>query len=67
MMHASFSVKICTAIVSYYRPTNTNEETDITFYSKLSTLICLIPKHNIPIIVGDKNVQIGKDGNIKSC
>ena len=53
-------------IVSCYLPNNTREETDITtFDDELSSLACYIPKHNILIINGDMNAQIGKDENNK--
>ena len=53
-------------IVTCYSPTNASGEMDITtFYDRLSSLIQYIAKHNIIIIGGDMNVQIGKDENNK--
>ena len=54
------------AIISCYDPTNVSEETDlITFYNKLSSLVCSISKYNILIIGGNMNAQIGKNVNHK--
>ena len=35
----------------------------ITFYGELSSLISCIPEHNVQIIGGDTNAQIGEDEN----
>ena len=49
-----------------YSPTNVSEETElIDFYDELSSLVLCIPKHNIIVIGGDMNAQIGKSGNNK--
>ena len=53
-------------IISCYIPTNVSEETDlIVFYNELSTLVPRFPKHNVLIIGGDMNAQIGKNVNNK--
>ena len=66
MMVATFNGNHRTIIICY-SPTNVNEETDlIAFYNKLSALVCSIPKHNVLIISGDMNAQIGKNDNHKS-
>ena len=53
-------------IISCYSSINVSEETDlINFYYELSSLVCCIPKHNILIIGGDMNAQIGKNINYK--
>ena len=47
-------------------PTNVSEETElVTFYDELSSLVRSIPKHNMLVIGGDMNAQIGKNGNNK--
>ena len=47
----------CTTIIS-----NANDETDIIiFCHDLSSLVQHIPKHNVLIIGGDMNVQIGNN------
>ena len=66
MMVATFNDNPSATIISCYNPTNVSEETDlIAFYNKLSSLIRNIPKHNILIISGDMNAQIGKNINDK--
>ena len=65
MMIATFNGNPSTTIICY-SPTNVSEETDaITFYNKLSSLVRSIQKHNVLIIGGDMNAQIGKDVNSK--
>ena len=62
MIVATSNSNTSTTIISCYSSTNPSEETDlITLYNKLSSLVSSIPKHNIPIISGDMNAQIGKD------
>ena len=47
--------------------TNVSQETDlITLFTELTSLVSSIPKHNILVIGGDTNVQIGKNVNAKS-
>ena len=42
-------------------PTNVSEETElVAFYDELSSLVRSIPKHNVLVIGGDMNAQIGK-------
>ena len=54
-----------TTIISYYSPTNVSEETDpIACYNELPSLVRSIPKHNVLVIGGDMNTQIGK--NVKN-
>ena len=66
MIVAPFNGKPNATIISCYSPTNVSEETDvITFYNELSTLVRSIPKHNVLIIGGDMNPQIGKNVNKK--
>ena len=64
MMVATFNRNPSITIISFYRPTNVSEETDlIVFFNELSSLVCNIPKHNVLIIGGDKNAKIGKNVN----
>ena len=61
-MVATFNGNPSTTIISCDSPTNVSEETDlIAFYNELSSLVRCIPKHNILIIGGDMNAQIGKN------
>ena len=53
------------ATCSQQPPVNTNpsEETEITtFYSRQSSIVRHITKHNVRIIGRDMNAQIGKNG-----
>ena len=62
MMVATFNGNPSVTIISCYNPTNASEETDlIAFYNELSSLVRSIPKHNVLVIVGDINAQIGKN------
>ena len=64
MMTATFNGNPRITIISCYSPTNVSEETELdAFYDELSSLVCSIPKHNILVIGGDMNAQIGKNGN----
>ena len=66
MMAVTFNSNPKATIISCYSPTNVSEETElVTFYEELSSLVCSIPKHNLLIIGGDMNAQIGKNGNNK--
>ena len=66
MMAATFNGNPRATIISCYNPTNVSEETElITFYDELSSLVRRIPKHNMLVIGGDMNAQIGKNGNNK--
>ena len=65
-MVATFNGNPRATIVSCYSPTNVSEENEIvTFYDELSSLVRSIPKHNMLVIGGDMNAQIGKNGNNK--
>ena len=65
-MVATFNGNSSATIISCYSPTNVSEETElVTFYDMLSSLVRSIPKHNVLIICGDLNAQIGKNGNHK--
>ena len=66
MMAASFNGNPKATIISCYSPTNVSEETEhVTFYEELSSLMRSIPKHNLLVIGGDMNAQIGKNRNNK--
>ena len=61
MMAATFNGNPIATIISCYSATNVSEETAlVTFSDELSSLVCSIPKHNMLVIGGDMNVQIGK-------
>ena len=65
-MVATFNGNPRATIISCYSPTNISEETElITFYDELSSLARSIPKHNLLVIGGDVNAQIGRNGNHK--
>ena len=66
MMAAMFNGNPRATIISCYSPTNVSEETElVAIYNELSSLVHSIPKHNMFVIGGDMNAQIGKDGNNK--
>ena len=66
MMAATFNGNPRETIMSCYSPTNVSEETElVTFYDELSSLVRSIPKHNMLVIGGDMNAQIGKNRNNK--
>ena len=66
MMVATFNGNPKATIISCYSPTNVSDETElVTFYEELSSLVRSIPKHNLLVIGGDMNAQIGKNRNNK--
>ena len=66
MIVATFNGNPRTTIISCYSPINVSEETKlIAFYDELSSLVHSIPKHNVLVIGGDMNAQIGKNRNHK--
>ena len=65
-MVATFNGNPSATIISCYSPTNVSEETEhIAFYDELSSFVRSIPKHNILVIGGDMNAQIGENVNHK--
>ena len=65
-MVATFNGNPSTTVISCYNPANVGEETDlIFFYNELFSLVRRIPKHNVLVIGGDMNTQIGKNVNHK--
>ena len=66
MMAATFNGNTKATIISCYSPTNVSEEAElVTFYDELSSLVRSIPKHNLLVIGGYMNAQIGKNRNNK--
>ena len=66
MMAVTFNGNPRATVISCYSPTNVSEENElVTFYDELSSLVRSIPKHNMLVIGGDMNAQIGKNGNNK--
>ena len=66
MLTATFNGNPRATIISCYSPTNVSEETElVAFYDELSSLVCSILKHNLLVIGGDMDAQIGKNGNNK--
>ena len=66
MLAATFNGNLRATIISCYSPTNVSEETEqVAFYDELSSLVRSIPKHNLLVIGGDMNIQIGKNRNNK--
>ena len=66
MLAATFDDNPRATIISCYSPTNVSEETEVVaFCDELSSLVHSIPKHNLLVIGGDMNAQIGKNGNNK--
>ena len=66
MMTATFNGKPRATIISCYSPTIISEETKLAFfYEELSSLVRSIPKHNLIILGGDMNAQIGKNRHNK--
>ena len=45
----TFNGNPSTTIISYSSTTNASDETDIINFSKVSSLVCSIPKHNVLI------------------
>ena len=64
MTVATFNGNSSATIISCYNSTNVSEGTDlIVFYNELSSLVRTILKHNVLVIGGDMNAQIGKNIN----
>ena len=66
MLTATFNGNPRATIISCYSPSNVSEETKlVAFYDELSSLVHSNAKHNMLVIGGDMNAQIGKNGNNK--
>ncbi|XP_071942763.1 craniofacial development protein 2-like [Antedon mediterranea] len=62
---ASFNGNPATTVISCYSPTNTSLEDDVEdFYKALSSLVRNIPKHNVLVMGGVMNVQLGKENHL---
>ena len=61
MMVATFNGNLSTTTISCYSPTYVREETDRIAYNELLSLVRSIPKHNVLVIIGNMNAQIGKN------
>ena len=65
-MAATFNGNPRATIISCYNPTNVSAETElVAFNDEQSSLVRSIPEHNAPVICGDMNARIGKNGNNK--
>ena len=65
MMVTTLNGNPSTTIICH-SPINVSEETDlIVFWDELSSLVRSITKHNVLVIGGDMNAQIGKNLNHK--
>ena len=49
----------CTVILTYSPVNVTSEDATKEYYSELTTLIHQVPKHNVLLLCGDMNVQVG--------
>ena len=49
----------CTVISTYSQTNVTSEDTMQEYYSELTTLIHQVPKHNVLLLRGDMNAQVG--------
>ena len=66
MMVATFNGNPRATIISCNSLTNISEKNElVAFYDELSSLVRSIPKHNMLVIGGDTNAQIGKNRNNK--
>ena len=66
IMVVTFNGNPGTMIISCNSPTNASDEIDLdNLYNELSSLVRSIPKHNVLMIGGDMNAQIGKNVNYK--
>ena len=65
-MAATFNGNPRATIISCYSLSNVSVETELAaFYDELCSLVHSIPKHNVLVIGGDMNAQIGKNGKNK--
>ena len=63
---ATFNGNPQTTIISCYSPTNVSEEQDVLhFYNELASLVRAVPRHNMLIIAGDMNAQLGRNQHHK--
>ena len=65
-MIAHFKGNPHTSVISCYSPTNVSDNQEIElFYTRLSSLIRQIPKHNVLIIGGDLNAHLRQESGYK--
>ena len=65
-MVATFNSNPRATIISCYSSTNVSGETElVAFHDEQSSLVRSISKHNVFVIGGDMNAQIGKNENNK--
>ena len=65
---ATFQGNPRTTVISCYSPTNVSAEEEVeTFYEDLSSLVKAIPKHNVLVIGGDLNAQLGPSDQHKTA
>ena len=63
---ATFNGNPQTTIISCYSPTNVLEEQDVLHFSnELASLVRAVPRHNMLIITGDMNAQLGRNQHHK--
>ena len=63
---ATFNGNPKTTVICCYSPTNISEETEVEdFYNDLSSLSRDVPKHNVLIVGGDMNAQLGSSKDNK--
>ena len=62
IMVATFSGNPKTTVICCYSPTNSSEEEEVeNFYDDLPAIVKQVPIHNVLIIAGDFNAQLGSD------
>ena len=67
-LRLALSAKRYITIISAYAPTMTNdEETIISFYTLLSSVISEIPKSDKILLLGDFNARVGQDNDTWDC
>ena len=55
-----------TTIISYYSPTNISDEIETEdFYTDLTAITRNVYSHNLLLIAGDFNAQLGQDDGLK--
>ena len=65
IMVAKFDGNPKTAIVSCYSPTSCSDEKEsVQFHSMLQDVIRQLPKHNVIVIAGDVNTQVGSEDKV---
>ena len=62
IINATFHGNPKASVICCYSPTDCSDEQDeIIFYNELSSLIRMIPNHNIIMVAGDFNAKLGSD------